>query len=165
MNTRTCSLALTVFAFLATIHEGSNAQDSLATHKQTSYGSFGFQGSFISGTGITGGYTQNGLRMRVTFGLLKSADQTDYSFGIDMHFILATKPQFQLLVGPSFGEYGSSGEKNKPRIALATCLESPLLGKEFRDNICAGIVLYYPAYYFVSSTLNPTGGIYLIYNF
>ena len=142
-----------------------SAQDSLAKKVEPSYGSFGFQGSFVSGTGITGGYTRNRFRVRVTYGLLKLENETDYSYGVDMHYVLAVKPQFLVLIGPSFGGYGTSGGSDKVRLAFATCVEVPALGKEINESICVGVALYYPTYYFVSHTLNPTGGIYLIYNF
>jgi len=141
------------------------SQDSSQNKSQQSFSSFGFQASFVSGTGITYCYTANVIRCRVTGGWIKSADESDYTFGFDVHYYLANASGFNLFLGPSFGIYGSSTESTNARLALATCFEAPIISKEKRNNLCAGILMYYPSYYFSSSTLNPTAGIYIIYNF
>jgi hypothetical protein len=141
------------------------SQDSSQSKSQQLFSSFGFQASWVSGTGITYCYTSNDIRYRVTGGWIKSEDESVYTFGFDVHYYLANAPGFNLFLGPSFGIYGSSTESTNTRLALATCFEAPIISKEKRNNLCAGIILYYPAYYFSSSTLNPTAGIYVLYNF
>ena len=156
-----CFLALLMLALQAR----GFCQDTTSVGKGTQYYSFGFQVSFVSGTGITFGHTEKNFRIRGTIGYLKLESETDYSYGGDFQYVLASHTGFQVLLGPAFGVYGSSSDDSKGRIGLATTLELPSLGTGFYENICSGITLYYPAYYLSSNTVNPSVGAYIVYNF
>ena len=86
-------------------------------------------------------------------------DETDYSFIMDCHYILANTSRIMIFLGPSIGFVGTSISDTKWRVALATCFEYPFLRKRILQNISVGLVLYYPTYYFLSGTLNPDVGI------
>jgi hypothetical protein len=142
------------------------AQDSTSVVASPSYTSFGFQWSWGLGSGLSFGKVfSNNTRVRLIGGVISTEDQTDFSVGADVHYILANTSNFVIFIGPSFGVAGSSKEKPKNRIALATALESPITGDVLPRNISGGVVLYYPTYYFVSKTINPVVGFYILYNF
>jgi len=141
------------------------AQDTSQNKSQRSFSSFGFQASWVAGTGITYCYTSNDFRYRVTGGWIKLEKESEYTYGFGVHYYLANAPGFNIFLGPSFGVYGSSKEDTKNRLALATCIETPFMTKEKRNNLCGGFILYYPTYYFTSGTLNPSAGLYVLYNF
>lgn len=155
-----CTIFLTLFIFSSSLF----AQDSSAT--RTKYSSLGFQVSFVSGIGISYGMNQTGkYRTRFTGGILTSSGVTYFSFGADYHFELTKTPSFRVFIGPSAGSSGDSQSQPRPRIALGTGIEHPLLGSSVIDNISAGAIVYYPTYFFQSGEVSFAGGIFISYNF
>ena len=143
----------------------SSAQDSTTTHAQR-YSSIGFQCSFVSGIGISYGVNEAGkYRVRVTGGIITSGDKAYYSFGADYHFELTNNSKFKVFIGPSIGTIGTSTDAPTPRLGLATGVENPLTGNTIYQNISAGLIVYYPTYFFQSSDISFAGGFFIAYNF
>ncbi|MFA6469472.1 MAG: hypothetical protein WCW35_11285 [Bacteroidota bacterium] len=140
------------------------AQDTSAAVK--TYNTFGFQFSLVSGTGISYGKILDGkIKLKGTGGFITSDDKTKYSFGFDVHYFLSKGDKFEVTLGPSLGFIGGTNEDVKSRLALATSMEVPFNGDEHYNNLCGGIVLYYPTFYMKSGDINVTAGIYIVYNF
>ena len=155
---------LIVITICILIPELSYSQDSLMVPKL--YTSFGFQYSQVSGIGISiGRDIDSKYRIRGTFGIISSESNTRYSFGFDAHYYLSSNTKYNVFIGPSLGRIGGSKEDPKTRLAFATGLEVPLTGPIPYKNICLGVVLYYPTYYFLSGDINITPGAYISYNF
>ncbi len=141
-----------------------SAQDSTAVPLNQHL--FGFQFSLVSGTGISYGTLQaNNVRLKATGGFITNDNTTSYSLGIDIHYLLSRGKQVEVSVGPSLGFIGGTNELTKTRVALATTVEAPALGEKHFQNVCAGLVLYYPTVYILSGNINVTAGFYLAYYF
>ncbi|NUN70370.1 MAG: hypothetical protein HUU02_11730 [Bacteroidetes bacterium] len=142
----------------------ASAQDSTAA--PTVQRLFGFQFSLVSGTGISFGTVQaNNIRLKATGGFITNDDKSTYSIGADLHYVLGRGNKVEVSVGPSFGIIGGTNELTKTRIALATTVEVPFNGANHYENVCAGLVLYYPTVYILSGNINVTAGLYLSYYF
>lgn len=127
---------------------------------------FGFQFSLVSGTGISYGTLQpNNIRFKATGGFITNDNKSTYSLGVDFHYVLGRGNMVEVAVGPSLGFIGGTDELTKTRIALATTVEVPFSGTQHFQNVCAGLVLYYPTVYILSGNINVTAGLYMSYYF
>jgi hypothetical protein len=142
------------------------AQDSLAVPEGRKYTTIGFQGSFVSGIGISAGYNEeNKYRFRVTGGLVTSDNISYYSFGIEYEVDLTKHKPYRVFIGPGFGVRGESDGDTHATLGIGTGFETSLTGNAMYENVTGGVEVYYPTFYFLTSTIWFGGGIFISYNF
>jgi len=155
---------LTSFMFFS---QNLYSQDSLNSYSTaTTYSSFGFQGSFVSGIGLTyGKMSANRTQMKGTGGIISSDGETIFATGFDLNYSISNQSTMRIFVGPSIGVYGGSKELPKYRVGFGTGIEVPVKGNSFYQNISFGVVVYYPTYFFLSQSISFAGSVFLVYNY
>ncbi|MDE3058561.1 MAG: hypothetical protein KGJ59_11465 [Bacteroidota bacterium] len=142
------------------------AQDTASANEDITYHSLGFQASLVSGIGISYGINeQNRYRFRATGGLITSSDKSYYSFGFDYQYELTKNKPFRVFIGLGGGIRGKSGSETNTALGLGSGIEGPVTGTGIFENVTIGAEIYYPTFYFSSSTISVGGGIFISYNF
>jgi len=151
----------------------TNAQDAENSRNYADY-SFGLNLSNVSGLGLSYRiFIGDKAGVQLTGGIIATTSQTSYSGGFELQYALSRTPNYRVFVGPAFGVYGSSADKDIPssqaqsdfNAGLGLGLEVPILGSSVRNQLVGSLTIYYPTFYTSEGTISFGIGAGVHYNF
>lgn len=152
-----CAILLTAQASLP---------DSVITGTLT-YNSFGFNASTVSGLGLS--YRHHSVLyslIQVSGGIIKTTDNIAYSAGVEYQYELSRRTDFRYYICLGSGLYNSGGSSGFVG-GFGVGFDTPVFGHTVKENMTAGISLFYPTIYSGTSetTISFGASVYFFYNF
>ncbi len=129
--------------------------------------SFGFNTSSVSGLGLSYRYhKETNQLVQLTGGIISDGDMLNYTVGAELQIELSTRRDLRYYLAVGAGTYQSNNSGDFTA-GFGVGFEVPLFGKEIKENMTAGLTLFYPALYKSTNNNLVTFGIsaFFFYNY